>query len=484
MVADDKNALAAALDLPPSYDHAVTPGPSEGSSSAPSAPRAPPKESLVFFQAPEHAEPLFGQRTTPEDILADIKFTMKGKHLVTCDARLQNPNVLYDWIRYRALQQPNMVLHCSGRHYEVPERDETVTDRDGVRSRRKGQPEQIVDFDFTVDLGSVYKHPDNTANIHIDTVRSDRPTARGTHELTYAASYSQVGHRDLYAPLLGPVDAGAVADSSYISICKEWVPWRLFRGLPPWKRMEDTVEFWEQRGKGKHTARIALRDDGFDPEADTRLDGDDTRATLKQWCEKYTSDPSWLKSFVVPIWLWGWNLEALQTAIEGAIKSTGYNSNDVKVQFELEQIVIEVHPPNLLSRAVNTTWVYVLLWMTLLYPLVWIWQRMHTLGGGPYQVSSINYGLKFYPPLPSTFPSETIEAAQDRLGGMYKLHSELPKPAQLAYGPLGVHYLLGRKEGEWFREWEERIRMGVRMRYRGALEGGGEEEAGAGLDGY
>ena len=92
--------------------------------------------------------------------------------------------------------------------------------------------------------------------------------------------------------------------------------------------------------------------------------------------------------------------------------------------------------------------------------------------------------MKFYPPLPSTFPAESLEAASDRLGGMYKIHSELPKPAQLAYGPQGVHYLSGRKEGEWFREWEERIRQGVRMRYKGALAGGGEEDAGAGLDGY
>ena len=50
--------------------------------------------------------------------------------------------------------------------------------------------------------------------------------------------------------------------------------------------------------------------------------------------------------------------------------------------------------------------------------------------------------MKYYPPLPSTFPSETLEAAQDRLGGMYKMHSELPKPAQLAYGPQGVQFPL------------------------------------------
>ena len=92
--------------------------------------------------------------------------------------------------------------------------------------------------------------------------------------------------------------------------------------------------------------------------------------------------------------------------------------------------------------------------------------------------------MKYYPPLPATFPDERVKEAQDRLPGLFKIHSEIPTGATLQKGPKGVHYLLGRKEGEWFREWEERIRMGVRMRYRGVLEGGGEGGAGVGLDGY
>ncbi len=92
--------------------------------------------------------------------------------------------------------------------------------------------------------------------------------------------------------------------------------------------------------------------------------------------------------------------------------------------------------------------------------------------------------MKYYPPLPSTFPNETVAAAQDRQPGLFKTHQEIPQGANLQKGPRGIHYLLGRKEGEWFREWEERIRMGVRMRYKGVLEGGGEEGAGVGLDGY
>jgi hypothetical protein len=93
-------------------------------------------------------------------------------------------------------------------------------------------------------------------------------------------------------------------------------------------------------------------------------------------------------------------------------------------------------------------------------------------------------GLKYYPPLPSTFAAESLEAAKERLPALYKIHPEIPKNPTLHRGPKGIHYLLGRKEGE-FREWEERIRMGVNMRFKGHLMGArvGETES-LDLDGY
>lgn len=138
----------------------------------------------------------------------------------------------------------------------------------------------------------------------------------------------------------------------------------------------------------------------------------------------------------------------------------------------------------------------------MIYPFIWIWKHCHSLGGAPWVVAFASCklshyfttscllirlrvnALKFYPPLPSTFPSEPISSASDRLPSLPKLHPELPPSPQLQYGPKGVHYLVGRKEGEWFREWEERIRMGVRMRYKGVLQGGTVEETRVELDGY
>ena len=170
---DSKSSFSdASLDLPPSYDDAAA-GPSQSSSTAPATPRAPPKDTLHFFQNPTASEQLFGRKTTPQDVLEGISFSMKGFDLVTCDPRLQNresglhppipmrdategkpANVLYDWTRYRALFPPKLSMRCLGAHWITPERDEFVNDRDGPRQRKRGNPERIVDFDFTVCLSS------------------------------------------------------------------------------------------------------------------------------------------------------------------------------------------------------------------------------------------------------------------------------------------------------------------------------------------
>jgi hypothetical protein len=94
--------------------------------------------------------------------------------------------------------------------------------------------------------------------------------------------------------------------------------------------------------------------------------------------------------------------------------------------------------------------------------------------------------MKFYPPLPGTFPNESVAQARHRLPAMFKLSPEVPKNPTLQRGPKGVHYLLGRREGEWFRTWEEAIRMGARMNYQGELQmyRVDEDEDPPQLDGY
>lgn len=68
------------------------------------------------------------------------------------EPELISATTLYDFLRHSALSHPSFKVKCTGRHFETPDRNETVQDRDGLRQRRKGQTECITDFQFTVSI--------------------------------------------------------------------------------------------------------------------------------------------------------------------------------------------------------------------------------------------------------------------------------------------------------------------------------------------
>ena len=155
-------------DFPPSYDDVATASPSYGDnagSSSVTAPVAPPKDTLYLYEGPPNAESVLGKASTPLNVLESIETVKKGKYLYTSDPRLQDGELLrispavrkliaattlYDFLRHSTLAHPSLKVKCTGRHFETPERSETVQDRDGPRQRRKGQTECITDFEFTV----------------------------------------------------------------------------------------------------------------------------------------------------------------------------------------------------------------------------------------------------------------------------------------------------------------------------------------------
>jgi len=155
-------------DFPPSYDSA-TAHPETSTSTTSELPRQPPKDTLYLFEGPPQSEPLLGRANTPLDVLNSIEIYRKGAWLYSSDHRLQNrtstasgriarwltpATTLYDFIRHSTLSHPSLKIQCTGIHFETPERDELVQDRDGPRQRKKGQVERIVDFDFTVGTSS------------------------------------------------------------------------------------------------------------------------------------------------------------------------------------------------------------------------------------------------------------------------------------------------------------------------------------------
>ena len=214
-------------------------------------------------------------------------------------------------------------------------------------------------------------------------------------------------------------------------------------------------------------------------------------------CDAYLAAPGAMKELVLRKQLWGWDLVALERAIRQAIASTGYDVANSTVTIEVDYAELHVCPPNWFSRVKSSGFAFFFVCfigcLTFIAPIICILRALgigehnRFIGGGSWKVAYATYGLKSYPPLPGTYISETVDQARERLPGMYKLHPELPKYAArgLVKGPKGVHYLAGRKEGEWFREWEERIRMGVQMRHKGELLGGLQEERRMPeLDGY
>ena len=108
--ADTKSSFSdASLDLPPSYDVVAAGSSSPSTSStAGAAPRAPPKDTLHFFQAPPSFEPLFGRKTTPQDVLEGISYSVKAVDLVTFDSRLQDR-------KSRALSKPAPIIDVNQR---------------------------------------------------------------------------------------------------------------------------------------------------------------------------------------------------------------------------------------------------------------------------------------------------------------------------------------------------------------------------------
>ncbi|KAK8843468.1 hypothetical protein IAR55_007125 [Kwoniella newhampshirensis] len=517
------------FDLPPSYDATLATGPSftAGSSStsqplsahhlnassAVDVDRTIPDHLKCCFTSPSNAEPLFREGEPLPDIMSKIEWRSRGKIIETWDPRLSDPNTLYDFVRAMTMTLPSIKIRCLGSHTETWERDETVWENGTAHTRKKGEMHHVVDFDFTIDLTEIINHPSNHAHIHLGSISPWAPLLRGSNVPRYAASckpddrlgkhgrgraaarrHRRTGYQTLssgeeWEPAqdrYGPIDLGRRPTRQEKVEFDAWEAWRVPKGIPRWVNPADCPEFWETRmkGKGRRAQRDTTRpinssDRSEAGEAAVDLErgerrqvGDQGQADLKEWCEAFCTDRGILKDFVLIKGIWGWDRTALLSAINGAIASTGYPTANIQTSLDLTPVAIIVKPDNFLSRALGNMFIYFLSWITMIYPLIWIWKRNHPRGGAVWSVARASYAMKYYPPLPSTFANETIGSARDRLPALMKLHPELPADPSLQYGPKGVHYLLGRKEGDWFREWEERIRMGVRVKFKGDLQGG------------
>ena len=87
--------------------------------------------------------------------------------------------------------------------------------------------------------------------------------------------------------------------------------------------------------------------------------------------------------------------------------------------------------------------------ITLIYPCIWLFQRLHPRGGGHWVVGGSAYALKRWANVPpdAVLGTGTVPEIQETVDG--------PK------------MLIGEREGRWFKKWEGTIKRSVIGRKRG-----------------
>ncbi|GMK56641.1 hypothetical protein CspeluHIS016_0304810 [Cutaneotrichosporon spelunceum] len=449
---------AAIPEPPPSYAdveaESSVAGPSTGGDSWPAT-------LTPLFTGPPNAEPLSHDLA---ELLPEILVTQHGNGLETHDARLHDSNTLYDFLRLVALRTPAVKVRAAAFHWETSPHKQVILENGMRREVHAGQRYRVADFDFTIDLSPVVKHESNSANIFLFTLPTSIPTHRGTNRRTFGTAI---------APYPGAPVAGRTASCVEKGLWDAYAEFRHNRGRAPWANIADDEEFWAGYSHERQPIALGGREDEETLLSSRPGEGE---TALRAWCEEFVADPRPLKAFQLTKTVYGWDIAALRKAIVGAIHSTGYVAEDersVVVDITVTDSDIIVRPNNFWAKNYYRFGFWTILLMVLFWwavPFIWLWRKFDDRLGGPYKVAIAAYGMKVYPPLPNTFKNESLGQAQHRLASLFKTHPEIPANPRLQRGPKGVHYLLGEREGQWFREWEERIRMAVRMRHVGELE--------------
>ena len=97
-----------------------------------------------------------------------------------------------------------------------------------------------------------------------------------------------------------------------------------------------------------------------------------------------------------------------------------------------------VRPSTPLSKAMSMPWLKWMPIITPIYPWIWSFQRLfHPHGSGRWAVGGSAYALKRWVPVPESQGEVQDDVAEGR------------------------RMLIGEREGEWFKRWEETIRHSV-----------------------
>ena len=226
-------------------------------------------------------------------------------------------------------------------------------------------------------------------------------------------------------------------------------------GLPPWALLPG-----EERGteaaldsEGERRAFLGTaysQFPGFD-DVDLRPPSH----SLRDWANQYIKSVKLLKDFKFRKEVYGWNYEHLHNAIMNTLRVNCQARTQVRVEMTVTARKIHVQPYNIMSRMLSTTWVLVLLWIFLIYPLIiWPFKRFSSHGGGQWRIAGSAFAFTKWVHLPDSLPGEAPADYVSRHGGDINA---------LRATPHGVQRIVGLRDGDFFALWQETIARLVRQ---------------------
>lgn len=397
-----------------------------------------------------------------------------------------------------------------GQHQEHQTRSvRRIDDRGHARWETETESVTVHDFDFHVDVSQYILHRPTQWSIP-----DEEPAYRGAMKLEvdgvlmpsrYSAAGSVMleeerGHGRGYGARDGDAQAEALLwqdEESEIARRRRWKAsrqerkraetWRKereMRGLPPWIGLPVPVGMPLGSSTRHATANVV-----GSPVQPDMYENDVMKSTktVREWADEFCASDKMLKEFTYKKVrvsslcsniracpdrraytqvIYGWNFSALEAAVVAAVKSTHYNGR-LTVQFVRRGDRVHVRANNWLSRTLSNKWLVVVLWITLLYPFVWLFKQFYHGGGGKWEVCGGAYALKSWrlvdyqntsnpPSLANPNLHSAMDAPPPPFPGTQQLNSKT-----LVNTQMGVAEVVGVREGEWFQMWEGTIKRAV-----------------------
>ncbi|KAG8759243.1 hypothetical protein FRC11_002279, partial [Ceratobasidium sp. 423] len=335
---------------------------------------AQPPETAPGYEEPGEDPPPEFQLYRPKHVITPSGDIYSHDHHLNKDGE-----ALYQYLLSQAETPPSFLLRCRGTHLE--EHVEQVASSEYVDGRyvsvSKAQTytKVVTDFDFSIDI---YEHLRQHPPV-VWTVPDDEPTYRGRMR------------REVLTDTMGGVRR---VSRKILKAGKAWSERRKAWGLPPWLGMTEQSE----------EARRSTPSDEIIPAR--------SELTLRQWADRYCASNKCMKSFKFRKVVYGWNVEALRNAVRPTIERVYHvRSPTIGIEFITSSSEVDIRPSSLFSRALSKKWVVVILWITLVYPFIWLFRRCR---GGRWEVAGAAFPIRSWKHCEDSIPEESAESYRQR----------------------------------------------------------------------